>query len=213
MASQPPTKPINITPPRVAFIDERTGAVSRPWYDFLQQQWRNGNSVVGAVVLTADDQTQAFPNSIALVPVTGELERLLDPDSFTLGLADAGTPGTYGSASDTIQITVDDKGRVTATQVFQLNTDNIVEGITNLYFTVARARAAISGAVGRINYDSTTGVIDLQGAIVTPGTYSNPDVTTDEYGRVTAITDNPGFTGSGAYTNFTFVNGICTSAS
>lgn len=30
-----PTNPTQLTPPRVAFIDERTGAISREWYRFL----------------------------------------------------------------------------------------------------------------------------------------------------------------------------------
>ena len=56
-------------------------------------------------------------------------------------------------------------------------TDNISEGSTNLYFTDARARNALSGS-GIISYDSSTGVIsavsesieDILGATVSAGT-------------------------------------------
>ena len=41
-----------------------------------------------------------------------------------------------------------------------LNTDDIAEGSSNLYFTNARARSAIS-ASGDISYNSSTGVISF----------------------------------------------------
>jgi len=50
----------------------------------------------------------------------------------------------------------------------QVSTTNLAEG-TNLYFTNARARAAISGT-GSIGYDSSTGVISFTGAGAAAGT-------------------------------------------
>jgi len=50
----------------------------------------------------------------------------------------------------------------------QLNTNNLTEG-TNLYFTNARARAAISGT-GDIGYDSSTGVISFTDAVTLTNT-------------------------------------------
>jgi len=80
--------------------------------------------------------------------------------SLTLGLADAGSPGTYGSASQVIAVTIDAKGRVTGVNEFALDSDNVAEGLANLFFTDARARAVISGGAGLI-YNSGTGVMDV----------------------------------------------------
>ena len=92
------------------------------------------------------------------------------------------------------------------------STDAVTEGSTNLYFTTARARAAVSAGTG-ISYSSSTGVIAstitqytdamakaaitagtgitvtsgavaLTSGVATAGSYNN--VTVDTYGRVTA---------------------------
>lgn len=64
-----------------------------------------------------------------------------------------------------------------------LTSTDIAEG-TNLYFTNARAQAAISSAnAGRVVYSS--GTIDLAKTTVTAGTF-NGAITVDAYGRVTA---------------------------
>ena len=79
--------------------------------------------------------------------------------NLTFGLADTGvTAGSYGDASHTVQIAINAKGRVTLAQAHPLNTDNVAEGSTNLYFTNARARNALSGGTG-ISYSSVTGQI------------------------------------------------------
>tara|TARA_Y100000114_G_scaffold112438_1_gene106200 strand:+ start:7853 stop:14698 length:6846 start_codon:yes stop_codon:yes gene_type:complete len=66
-----------------------------------------------------------------------------------------------------------------------LSTDDLAEGSTNLYFTNARARSAISGSTG-ISYNSSTGVI----------TNSAPDQTV-------SLTGAGATTVSGTYPNFT----------
>jgi hypothetical protein len=69
-----------------------------------------------------------------------------------------------------------------------LTTANVVE-LTNLYFTNARARAAITSG-NTILYDSSTGNITLSASGVTASTYGGsskvPVVTVDQFGRVTA---------------------------
>lgn len=81
--------------------------------------------------------------------------------NYTLGLADtAVTAGAYGDASNLVRITFDAKGRATAAEEFELNSDNVTEGSTNLFFTDARARNALSGGTG-IDYDASTGSIAL----------------------------------------------------
>ena len=54
----------------------------------------------------------------------------------------------------------------TAAVTASLTTDNLSEGVLNLYFTQARARAALS-ATSPITYDSSTGVISSTGLVTT----------------------------------------------
>lgn len=128
-----------------------------------------------------------------------------DSASVKADLTDTGvTPDTYGAATKTVSFTVDEKGRMTVAAEFDLNSDNVLEGLVHLFFTVARARASLSDGVG-IDYNSTTGVIaidlaagsgiDISGNTisldatgVTPGTYASPSsVTVGADGRITAI--------------------------
>ena len=89
--------------------------------------------------------------------------------AYTLGLAStAVTPATYGSASKTVAFTVDAKGRLTSATEYALSTSNVTEG-TNLYYTNARARAAVSGSSG-VSYNSGTGAFTATVA----GTYGAP---------------------------------------
>lgn len=92
--------------------------------------------------------------------------------AYSLGLANtAVVAGGYGSASKTVAVTVDAKGRVTALTEYALTTSNVSEG-TNLYYTDARARAALS-ASGGVTYNSATGAITATAA----GTYGAPSGT------------------------------------
>jgi hypothetical protein len=101
----------------------------------------------------------------------------------TLDLSETGVAAaTYGSATKLASMAIDVFGRTTSAAEFPLESGNVTE-TTKLFFTDARARAALSGGSG-INYNSTSGVIATAG-----------------------------FTGTGAYTNFTIVNGIVTAAS
>lgn len=54
-----PINPTNLTPPRVAFIDDRTGAISREWYRFFL-------SLLTAVQTTQDETTLA-PDATSLL--------------------------------------------------------------------------------------------------------------------------------------------------
>jgi len=64
-------------------------------------------------------------------------------------------------------------------------TDDLAEGLTNLYFTNARARAALSSGTG-INYNSSTGVIALS-----------------DTGLISSVTAGAGLTGGGSSGNVT----------
>lgn len=68
-----------------------------------------------------------------------------------------------------IVITKDGSNNLTITAengVADSDTDDLVEGTTNLYFTNTRARQAISGGTG-ISYDNSTGVVSVDNTIAT----------------------------------------------
>jgi hypothetical protein len=96
-----------------------------------------------------------------------------------------------------------------------LTTTNIAEG-TNLYYTDARARAAISAGTG-ISYDNATGVVtnaapDQTVAIAggtgisTSGTYPSFTVTNTAPDQTVVLTAGTGISTSGTYPNFTITN-------
>lgn len=153
-----------------------------------------------------------------------------------LDLSDTGVvPGTVGDASHLVVLAIDAKGRVTSASVVQLNSDNVTEGTTNLFFTQARARASVNGVSG-ISYNSGTGVFTLDqsftrgllsgsagvnynsgsGAISLDASYARGLLSSGSginYNAGSGVIATTGFSGTGAYTNFTFVNGVCTAAS
>lgn len=96
------------------------------------------------------------------------------------------TAGGYGDAAHVIAITVDAKGRIINAQAFPLNSDNVAEGTTHLFYTDARARAALSAGT-HINYNSTSGAIAFNGTGLT-GTFASPTSITVSDGLVTSIT-------------------------
>lgn len=104
--------------------------------------------------------TDTFENE-RVVSTDGEVQ-LTDGGpggNLTFGLSNTGvTAGSYGDASHTVQIAINDKGRITLAQSHALNSDNVTEGGSNLYFTNSRARSALSSGTG-ISYNSTTGQI------------------------------------------------------
>ena len=93
----------------------------------------------------------------------------------------------------------------------QVSTTNLAEG-TNLYFTNARARAAISGT-GDISYDTGTGVISFTSPVtltntvtLTNKTLTSPTLTTPALGVATATSIN-GLTVTTTTGTLTLVNG------
>ena len=96
-----------------------------------------------------------------------------------------------------------------------LTTTNIAEG-TNLYYTDARARAAVSAGTG-ISYSSSTGVITNSApdqtvaiaggtGISTSGTYPSFTVTNTAPDQTVVLTAGTGISTSGTYPNFTITN-------
>jgi|LauGreDrversion4_2_1035121.scaffolds.fasta_scaffold00453_5 hypothetical protein len=68
-------------------------------------------------------------------------------------------------------------------------TDNLTEGSTNLYFTTANARGAISGGTG-VSYDNVTGVISIGQAVGTTDNVTFNEVTADVVGTVSSLSNH-----------------------
>jgi hypothetical protein len=112
--------------------------------------------------------------------VTGTVSSLSNHDTddlsegsnlyYTAARAKAEAANLLVNASQTnIVITKDGSNNLTITAengVADSDTDDLVEGTTNLYFTNTRARQAISGGTG-ISYDNSTGVVSVDNTIAT----------------------------------------------
>jgi hypothetical protein len=107
--------------------------------------------------------------------------------TYTLGLADTAViAGDYGDVSHTVTVSIDAKGRIIGASNNPLTTTNITEG-SNLYYTDARARLALSGGSG-IAYDSGAGTIALAAISGVAGTHIAPtSITVNGFGQITAI--------------------------
>ena len=101
------------------------------------------------------------------------------------------------------------------TGAVSLTTTNIAEG-TNLYYTDARARAAISAGTG-ISYDNLTGVVTNAApdqtvaltdgtAIDVTGTYPNFTINNTAPDQTVVLNAGTGISTSGTYPNFTIAN-------
>jgi hypothetical protein len=127
--------------------------------------------------------------------------------------------GDWAVYNGTVWQKVDNTETVTSvngqTGAVVLTTTNIAEG-TNLYYTDARARAAISAGTG-ISYNNTTGVVtnaapDQTVAIAsgtgisTSGTYPSFTVTNTAPDQTVVLTAGTGISTSGTYPNFTITN-------
>jgi len=134
-------------------------------FEDVQADLTNQNDALSTgqfLTLTLDT---ALGSERTFAPVSGDL---VGTDgganaNYSLGLAaTAVSAGAYGANNKTVSFTVDAKGRLTAAAQFTLNTDNVTEGATNLFYTDARSRAALSAGSG-ISYNSATGVITNTG--------------------------------------------------
>ena len=160
-------------------------------FEALQQDTTNQYSVLVTGQFLTLDSEPALGAERVFTPIAGDL---IGTDNgtnspYTLSLAPTGVAsGPYGGASYTTALSVDAKGRLTSATAYALNTANVAEG-TNLYYTDARARAALSAGPG-VGYNPSTGAISLATSGVTAGTYTfgTHTVVVDGYGRITSIT-------------------------
>lgn len=181
-----------IAPPREPLADSN-GFITPSWYRFLVQVQRmTGTGLIESLrdgeYLTYSPSA-VLTNSRTLLAGTA-LSFVATASDRTLNLDDTAVViGAYGSASFIPSFTVDQQGRLTAASQFALNSDNVTEGAANLFFTNARARAAVSNGTG-LDYNSGTGVFSLANTAISPTSYGSasqvPTFTVDAQGRLTA---------------------------
>lgn len=221
--------PSNITQipaPRVPFMDERTGTISREWFRFLNNIYTicgDGTGIIGPI--NGGTGVDGVPtNGQLLIGDTGtyKLNTLTQgtginvtngAGSITVGLTDTGvTAGTYGTASNVPTYAVNAQGRLTSS----VNTPIAIDAAQITTGTINTAR--ISGS-----YTGITGVGTLTAGTwnATPVAvaYGGTGATTAAGARTnlglgTMATQNTGASGtfiSADSKTITVVNGIITS--
>lgn len=167
-----------INPPNTPVVGAN-GRMDPAWYRFFSQIQK----VVGGDELSVLQRSpyitfeQSTNLSRSKVLIAAEPLDLSVGDTAEISLSPSGvTAGDYGSEAKTIAVSLDEFGRVMDAEEFDLNTDNIVEGATNLFFTQTRARESLSAGDG-IDYDDATGVIAAQPAGVAPVFTAYPGAT------------------------------------
>lgn len=221
--------PSNITQipaPRVPFMDERTGTISREWFRFLNNIYTicgDGTGIIGPI--NGGTGVDGVPtNGQLLIGDTGtyKLNTLTQgtginvtngAGSITVGLTDTGvTAGTYGTASSVPTYAVNAQGRLTSS----VNTPIAIDAAQITTGTINTAR--ISGS-----YTGITGVGTLTAGTwnATPVAvaYGGTGATTAAGARTnlglgTIATQNTGASGtfiSADSKTITVVNGIITS--
>jgi hypothetical protein len=131
--------------------------------------------------------------------------------NLSISLATSGvSAGAYGDASHFVGIAVDNKGRLTLAAQYLATTANVAE-VTNLYFTDARARSAVSGS-STVSYNSGTGIFSLTSGNVTTALGFSPQPVDAYLTAISGTVPAP----DGTYlspTSITIVNGIITAIS
>jgi hypothetical protein len=221
--------PNNITQipaPRVPFMDERTGTISREWFRFLNNIYTicgDGTGIIGPI--NGGTGVDGVPtNGQLLIGDAGtyKLNTLTQgtginvangAGSITVGLTDTGvTAGTYGTAANVPTYAVNAQGRLTSS----VNTPIAIDAAQITTGTINTAR--ISGS-----YTGITGVGTLTAgtwnATAIAVAYGGTGATTAAGARTnlglgTMATQNTGASGSFLSADaktITVVNGIITS--
>ena len=204
----------NIPAPRVPFIDERTGTISREWYRFLFNIFGLTGSGTNVTSLTDLQYAPATVLTGANGTVTGVTAT--SPVVSSGGVAPnismpAATTSVNGYLTSTDWTTFNNKGSGTVTSVtgtapvvssggatpaisMAAATTSVNGYLTSTDWTTFNNKVtSVSGTAGRTtSTGGATPVIDLASGVATPGTTGSasliPVVTIDTYGRVTGIT-------------------------
>jgi len=144
------------------------------------------NAIEGEPYLLFDDPKDPILTNTRKLIGSDNVSAAVGATEVQLDLSDTGVAAnTYGAATKLIVLAIDAKGRVTNASEVTLNSDNVAEGTTHLYFTDARARGVLSPG-SHIDYDSGTGVISFNGTGIST-TVANPTSVTVVDGLVSAI--------------------------
>lgn len=153
-----------------------TGAVGEVTVDTTKKTIvvHDGSTAGGSPLATEDFVTTTLQTADSLGELSGTSDDITEGSTnlfFTDSRARAAISvtgsGTYDDATGVIDITGDVSSVNSLTGAVVLDTDDISEGSSNLYFTNARGRGAVSvtdnGGDGSLSYNSTTGVISYTG--------------------------------------------------
>lgn len=148
---------------------ERTGNIVRALHD--AGIW-NANEFVGFAIQTG----QPLNNDIWQFKTAYNGWRRVQPSDIVSdggGLTVEADPiYTANGVPKTLTLTINGVGyNLSTNRVWTLTTDNVSEGVTNLYFTNTRARTAISltttGSSGVATYNNATGVLNIPNYVQT----------------------------------------------
>lgn len=212
-----PINPTALTPPRVAFIDERTGAISREWYRFF----------LSLLTATQDNQTAATiaPDATSL---TASLENRLDILAQTFAVEPRNELGTISylqqdnvpwitfsrvpsNVPPTVGTTFWDGGTTLNIQM----TANVIGRINETEFVYVKASAAITK--GQLCYH--TGSVGSSGVITaapTPLNLADPNqiigvaaetIALNGFGLIQISGDLRGFNTTGSSVGETWADG------
>jgi len=196
-----------INPPNTPLVDGQ-GRITSEWYRYFVQNRKQGNDLTDSDVLTVGNAQDVYPNSRALAVASGELTKVADSTSITLGLADAGTAGEYGSTTRVLILTIDTKARTVGVQEIKFDVSDVDGKLAANHGGTGQD----TYVVGDILYASSTSALSrlpdaATGNVLKAGGVGSPPA----YGKVTS-SETTGFTGTGAYTNLEIENGLVTNA-